>query len=129
LLLDVSINNYRAKIATICDLRHQLAHHADEPYREIWINCAKGPALSALLNGAVGFLIYLRESGDAGFTSRNPDYAGESNAVLEYQLANGQRDEFPAHWAVPESAISEALEYFVVHRQPTPFLLWHDDSV
>jgi Immunity protein Imm1 len=49
--------------------------------------------------------------------------------VIKYQLSNGQEDEFPANWALPESDIMRALEYFVEHdgRRP-PFIQWHDDG-
>jgi hypothetical protein len=44
-------------------------------------------------------------------------------------LSNGQKDEFPASWALSESDVMRALEYFVEHegRRP-PFVQWHDDA-
>ena len=72
--------------------------------------------------------MYLRENGDAGFTSRNPSYEGELNAKLEFQLEGGQEDQYPAHWVLPEAVVSKAMEYFVGHRDKAPFLQWHDDS-
>ncbi len=72
--------------------------------------------------------MYLRESGDAGFSSRNPDYRGEPDAMLKYQIINGQDDVFPASWALPEIQVIKALEYFVECQQRPPFIQWHDDS-
>lgn len=39
--------------------------------------------------------MYLRYNGDAGFSSRNPSYAGQPDANQEYYLSNGQREEYP----------------------------------
>jgi hypothetical protein len=97
------------------------------------------------MNTKFGCLMYLRhDDGDTGFTSRNPMY-DESDTlgglafdcrygrdhvlVITYRLSNGQADEFPASWALPESDIMGALEYFVEHegRRP-PFIQWHDDA-
>jgi hypothetical protein len=94
----------------------------------------------------VGCLTYLRhDDGDPGFSSRNPMYDesdatlgnlayhglfnGERVPVIAYRLSNGQGDEYPARWALPESDIMLALEYFVEHhgRRP-PFVQWHDDG-
>jgi len=85
--------------------------------------------LHVLINGNVGFLMYLREPGDAGFTSRNPAYAGPEDATIEYRLSNGQRDEYPASWALPISVIDEAIAYFKREAKKPPFIHWYDDSL
>ena len=64
-------------------------------YQEIWAETADGQFMCALINGKLGWLMYLRESGDAGFSSRNPRYDGPPDAELDYFLSNGQRDEYP----------------------------------
>ena len=97
-------------------------------YREIWEKSPDGQSLCALTNGEVGWLMYLRKSGDAGFSSRNPDYSGPENATIEYFLSNGQRDEFPASWALPILEILRALEYFRENNRPPPFVTWYNDS-
>jgi hypothetical protein len=100
----------------------------------------------ALLNTNVGWLMYLRhDQGDSGFSSRNPMF-DESDAtlsglafdgrfgrdrvpVITYRLSNGQKDDFPASWALPEPDIMRALEYFVEHDgRRSPFVRWHDDA-
>jgi hypothetical protein len=40
-------------------------------------------------------------AGDPGFSSRNLDYTGPADRVIEYRLDNGQVDEYPAFWALP----------------------------
>jgi len=99
------------------------------------------------MNTKFGWLTYLRHyQGDSGFRSRNPMY-DESDAtlgglafegpygrehlpVMTYRWSNGMPEEFPASWALPESDIMRALEYFVQHEgRRAPFVQWHDDAV
>jgi immunity protein Imm1 of predicted polymorphic toxin system len=128
LTFDLSINGHQSAITTVAGLRHALAPFADEAFREVWIVVADGPALSALFNGHTGWLMYLRKSGDAGFSSRNPTYQGEPAAVLEYRLSNGQIDAYPTNWALPEALVIKALEHFVEFRDRPPFVQWYDHN-
>ncbi len=72
--------------------------------------------------------MYLRESGDAGCSSRNPAYQGEPDAVLEYRLNNGQVDAYPKRWALSEALVFKAFEHFMLFRERPPFVQWHDDG-
>jgi Immunity protein Imm1 len=128
LTLGLSINGHRTRVATVVELQRELESFAGEAFREVWIDVQDGPALCAVFNGSVGWLMYIREDGDAGFSSRNPDYQGTIDAVLEYRLSNGQRDVYPAGWALPETQIMKALEFFVEFRQQPSFIQWHDDG-
>ena len=101
---------------------------APSPFRELWIEAPDGQALCALFNGDVGWLMYLREPGDAGFSSRNPDYVGPADALVEYRLSNGQADEYPRSRAYPVEVIERALEHFRREHTPPPFIAWHNDS-
>jgi hypothetical protein len=127
--LELTINGHNAAFATVPELQCLLAPYAGEAFREIWINAADGPALAALFNGTNGFLMYLRENGDAGFTSRNPSYAGELGMMIEFRLVGDQQDQYPAHWVLPEAVVSKTMEHFVEHGGRAPFVQWHDDSV
>ena len=126
--LGLSINGHRTRIATVLELRREIEPFAGAAFREFWLDVGNGPALCALLNGGVGWLMHLRRTGDAGLSSRNPDYPGKTDAMIEYRLSNGQHDMYPASWALPESRVIQALEYFVECRQLAPFIQWHDDS-
>ena len=99
-----------------------------DKFREVWLESPDGSSLCALINGELGWLMYLREPGDAGFSSRNPAYAGDPNAVVEYRLSNGQRDEYPRAWALPVSVVEDAMNYFRQNGAPPPFITWHNDS-
>jgi len=102
--------------------------------------------LGALMNRNVGWLTHLRnDHGDPGFSSHDPMYdksdaalsgfafdglfRREHVSVITYRLCNGQEDEFPASWALPERDIMRALGYFVEHAgHRSPFIQWHDDG-
>jgi ribosomal protein L7/L12 len=147
MLVILNANDHASRIASMADLRRNLAPFASRQFREIWVSVDPGgPSLCALMNTNVGWLMYLRHNeGDTGFSSRNPTYdesdtlgglafdgryGREHLPVITYRWSNGMEEEFPASWALPESDITRALEYFVEHegRRP-PFVQWHDDAV
>lgn len=97
-------------------------------YDEIWLKTDDGQAMCALINDQFGWLMYLREPGDAGFSSRNPDYAGPEDATLDYYLSNGQHDVYPLAWALPVDQVRRAIEYFKQEHKPPPFVTWFNDS-
>jgi hypothetical protein len=96
-------------------------------FREVWEHKPDGRALCALINGDLGWLMYLREEGDSGFSSRNADYAGAEDATIEYRLSNGQVDEYPASWALPVAIVERALAHFRKTGDRAPFVTWHAD--
>ena len=97
-------------------------------YEEIWIETGDGQSMCALVRGDLGWLMYIRFDGDGGFSSRNPQYDGPPDAMLDYFLSNGQRDEYPVAWAFPIEQVRAALEFFQRERKPPPFISWHNDS-
>src|SRR5215813_10625316 len=113
--LVISITEPRSD-AIVVDVRAALATLPDRGFLEIWIDHNPYPSLLALVNGDRGWLMCLRYDGDAGFSSRNPRYAGTPDALIEYELANGQMDKYPAAWALSRTEVFGALEYFARHR-------------
>ena len=97
-------------------------------YNEIWHTAPDGGHLCALTSGEVGWLMYLRETGDAGFSSRNPDYRGPAGQTAAFQLSNGQVDEYPLAWCYPTDVVRRAVEHFVATGTPPLFVGWHNDS-
>src|SRR4051794_32258296 len=96
----------------------------ESPFKEIWVESPDGQSLCALINGDLGWLMYLREEGDSGFSSRNPDYDGPPEALIEYRLSNGQHDLYPASWALSIAEVRRALEYFEREHRKPPFVNW-----
>jgi hypothetical protein len=84
--------------------------------------------VNSIINGEAAWLMYVRHEGDAGFSTRNRQYAGPEKAVIEYCLSNGQRDEYPASWNITAAEALRGLEYFLKEEVMAPWLHWHDDS-
>src|SRR5262249_20830789 len=96
-------------------------------FDEIWLASPDGQSLCALINGDRGWLMYLRAEGDSGFSSRNPAYAGDPQAKIEYRLSNGQHDWYTASWSLHIVEPRRAVAYSArEHRQP-PFSAWPRD--
>ena len=124
----LKVNQTAFDISSENALRDKMVESAHLPFREVWLNIEDGPALCALLNKKIGWLMYLREPGDSGSSSRNPAYSGSDTDVVEYRLGNGQVDEYPANWALSEADILNALTYFLAHQSRPTFIAWHDDG-
>ncbi len=124
--MEVFINSTTHNIETVSQFEEIFKSYENEEFREIWLNSPEGPSICALLNKKIGWLMFLRQEGDPGFSSRNITFPG--NEMINYNLSNGQVDEYPASWAFSESEIFDALCYFVEHKDRTPSIEWHDDS-
>jgi hypothetical protein len=101
----------------------------ESQYQELWFDGPHHQSLCVLINGGLGWMMYLPEPGSAGLSSRNPDYMGPADATTDYLLSNGQRDRYPASWALPRQQLENAIEYFTSTGRPAPFITWHDDGV
>lgn len=95
-----------------------------EQYQEIWVRTDDEQAMCALINGKMGWLMYLPNDEGDSFHSRNPHYTGDESAVMEFYLSNGQRDEYPLSWVLPADILYLALEYFEREKKPADFICW-----
>jgi hypothetical protein len=116
-----------ADIHTNEELRERLRQPRSQ-FLELWASTPDEQSLCALISGELGCLMYLRESGDAGFSSRNPRYSGPADALLDYALDNGQHSRYPAAWALPVAEVQRAFEHFITRAEAAPWLTWHNDS-
>ncbi len=96
--------------------------------KELWYTGPNGEQLCALINDGSGWLMYLRDPEDVGFSSRNPDYDGPADATIDYVLSNGQVDGYPAAWAYPTDIVMKAVEHFILTGLAAPFVRWHNDA-
>jgi hypothetical protein len=94
---------------------------------EVWLDCSDGKALSMLASGDRAWLMFLREPGDAGFSSRGNDALVKEEATLDFRLSNGQVDRYPVAWTIPREVATQALEHFFEHGERAPFVKWHAD--
>jgi hypothetical protein len=114
--------------AALASLETMLARIPDTGFAEIWVLHGRFPALCALLNGDRGWLTCLRAEGDAGFSSRNPGYAGPPDAEIEFMLSTGQVDRYPVAWTYPRADVLAAVRMFAETRQCPAALSWFNDS-
>lgn len=94
---------------------------------QIWATAPQGGTLSAFFVDDQAWLMYLRHDGDSGFSSRNPAYAGEPDAVQFFTLENGQVDEFPSGWFYPEAIVAATLREFAMYGSRPEGIKWHED--
>lgn len=128
--MELIINKVQYEVTDLDELRPYLAQVRRNQFSEVWLHHAAGwPAICALINSEAAWLMYLRFEGDAGFSSRNPLYAGLEKAVIEYHLSNGEQDEYPASWNVTTAEAFRALEYFFEEAAIAPWLHWYDDTL
>ena len=126
--MELKINKVTYEVGELNELQVRLTQATRNQFLEIWMQHTIGcPVISALVNGDAAWLMFLRTEGDAGFSTRNPNYAGPPKAVIEYYLSNGQRDEYPASWNITTNEAMRALEYFFLKEDKAPWLEWHED--
>ncbi|HEX8037097.1 MAG TPA: Imm1 family immunity protein [Ktedonobacterales bacterium] len=128
----LTFNEQEATVTTVADLRLWWDALRQQQSTELWLDATEeGPSLVMLVNGQYALLMYLPDrDGNAGFTSRNPHYAGPPDAQTECLLSNGQLDMYPTAWTLPLSEAIEACEYFITtHGDRSPAIAWHDDAL
>lgn len=128
----LSVNGQNATVSAVADLRLYWRAVRGRQFAEVWLDVSEnGPALAMLVNGERAWLMYLRDrEGDPGLSSRNPDFSGPSEALMEFVLDNGQLDEYPIAWTLSTEQAIAACEYFVATRGGrSPEIVWHDDAM
>jgi Immunity protein Imm1 len=127
--MELKINKVLYQVTDLDELRVRLAQIRRTQFSEVWLQRTDGwPTIGALINGEAAWLTFVRHESDAGFSTRNPQYAGPQKIVIEYYLSNGQRDEYPASWNITKTEALRALEYFFEKEAMAPWLSWHDDT-
>lgn len=125
------INKQETAIETAEDMERACDTVRQQFFSEVWLEVGvKGPSLVMLVNGRDALLIYFPGHGKLfGFTSRNPAYNGAPDAQIEFILANGDMEDYPARWTVPLSAGCAVCRDFVEQQGArSPLITWHDDA-
>jgi hypothetical protein len=87
-----------------------------------------GASVLALIANGRGWLMYMREPGDPGFSTRNPSSDSPADATLPFVLGNGQLDQYPARWTYGVDKIYDALRSFISTETFPSEITWHNDS-
>ena len=102
--------NGESKLVTSTEsMRRLLSRYDETPEFELWAISSCGPSLCMLRNGGHALLMYLRQEGDSGFSSRS---GADCETTVEYRIANGQRDEYPLAWCIDVKQCYEAFAFF-----------------
>jgi hypothetical protein len=92
---------------------------------ELWATVSNGPSLCMRRNGGDAWLMYLRQEGDSGFSSRS---FGERSGTANFWLSNGQSDECPLSWCIDVDQCYIAMVYFFENEGKRPeWIKWHED--
>ena len=126
--LSLSINGDESEIPDIAALRSSLAAMPPAQFAELWLRGHAESALCLLRSGDRAFLMFLRFSGDSGFTSRAGDAFADRADDLEFALSNGQHDSYPASWTISLEEAMGVFEHYFQTGQQSPSIHWHDDS-
>jgi hypothetical protein len=123
----VNVDGQVAPVESLTQLRSVLDAAAAKPRQEVWLFSPSGPSLCMLRNQDRALLMFLREPGDAGFTSRSEiPVTGDSST--QFMLANGQLEEYPTAWTISTERAREALEHFLQTEERSPSVVWNDDE-
>ncbi len=101
---------------------------ADFKFKHFTVTLSDGQSIAALINGDIGWLMYLRDADDIGFSTRNPEFS-DAEGMMEFVLENGQGDEYPTFYTYGVSDIRKALHEFVDKRRLPAHVMWHDDRL
>jgi len=121
-----SINGTEFSSGSVEQFEYELASCADESFLEIWVNYERR-SLCAMINDDRGWLMFLRFHGDAGFHTENPELAGQ-DALLTFELSNGQTDELPKYFTYERSTILEGVKFFLSSGHPPKNVYWVNDA-
>jgi len=117
-MIKVSINNQVYHPATMIDLEQLINDSKHLDFMEIWIDGIGDSSLCLMTNRERSFLMYLRYSGDCGFSSRSSET--NSDKYCDFKLSNGQIDSYPENWTVDKELGFESLkEYFRTGERDT----------
>jgi immunity protein Imm1 of predicted polymorphic toxin system len=123
-------DSHEVVVSSVGDAQPHWRTVRSQQFSEVWLDTGEdGPSLTMLVNGERAWLMYLRHHEDAGFSSRNPEYSGPPDALMEFVLVNGQGDEYPVAWTVSLEQALRACEYYIsTQGGRSPDIVWHDDT-
>lgn len=127
--MQLRVNTQALPIATVSDLRQHLERVRLQQFSEVWLTAGDdGPSLALFVNGTQAWLMFLCDHhGDPGFHSLNPSYHGPAELLMQFQLSNGQMDEYPVAWTLALKDACDACEYFATTQgRRSPAITWED---
>lgn len=123
-MIEITFNDQTQDIFTLEELALALDRFDQVPQFELWASSQNGASICMLRNNDDAILMFLRENGDSGFTSRGIELPG----IAYYTLSNGQVDEYPKSWCIEVEKCYKAISYFFVNEGNRPgWICWNED--
>ncbi len=123
-MMKLSVNGLSQDIRSIEEMSAALDKMDSVADFEAWAVATQGPSLTMLRSNENAFLMYLREPGDSGFTSRG---SSAERPLVSFKLSNGQVDVYPMGWCIPLEQCYKAMAYFFVNDGDRPaWVNWHE---
>src|SRR5260370_25402635 len=95
--MELKINRVQYDVTDPDELRLLLAQVRRIQFSEVWLQHTDGwPAMGALINGEAAWLAYVRHVGDAGFSTRYPQFVWSLKLMIENYLTNCHLCEYPS---------------------------------
>jgi hypothetical protein len=107
------------------DVMEAIARIQQSQYAEVWVEAPAGDSLCVLLNSRRAFIMYLRYKGDSG---KHAYDSGDVNDLVDqdFQLANGEVNEFHPSDTVFREAGLRAIRDFYQTGEPAHWLKWRE---
>ena len=126
-MFKAAVNNCHYDFHSLTELERVLKEGHDQEYREIWVEHGKR-TMCALAAGHRAWLLMMRFPEDCGLSSRNRDYAGGAGETMKFRLSNGQIDEYPVAWTLPNDVWVPAMLLFAETGKLSKSVGWHQEG-
>ncbi|MCG9599237.1 hypothetical protein L1D15_21340 [Vibrio sp. Isolate25] len=111
--MDVTLNSREIRISSESELGVYLEEIDNVCKAEAWMYSESGSSICMLKNDGDMFLMYLEHPEDDGVVSVGK-FKGLEN--IEFELANGQVDEYPKSWCLGSESALKGLAYFYINN-------------
>ena len=108
-MISFDFNGETRQLSSIEELRALLLLAENSAMFELWAVAPGGESLCMLRNRDNALLMYLRQNGDSGLSSRS---AVHREGFASFRLSNGQHDEYPLSWCIDTRSCYDGFLFF-----------------
>lgn len=123
--VSLTANDTTVEIASLSALQDVFRKYQEVEQVEYFLNNPEDKGLLLLMNKTHTLAIYLRYSGDSGFTAINP--RGDASQLQGFILSNGQKDEYPTTTLIGNKEAFDVMRYFLLTGERYPGVEWQEE--